>query len=81
VLELAKSADVLITESALPPEHELEGHLKPDVAGRIASEAGVDTLVIAHLYPICDRYDTEKEVRKSYQGRLIVSEDLLKLEI
>lgn len=81
VLELAKGADILITESALPPEHELGGHLKPDVAGRIASEAGVDTLVIAHLYPICDRYDTEKEVRKTYSGRLIIAEDLLRLEI
>jgi ribonuclease BN (tRNA processing enzyme) len=81
VLELAKGADILITESALPPEHELEGHLQPDIAGRIAAEAGVDTLVIAHLYPICDRYDTEKEARKNFSGSLIVSEDLLQLEI
>ncbi len=80
-VELAKGADILITESALPPGHELDGHLKPEVAGRIATEAGVDTLVIAHLYPICDRYDTEKEVRKSYSGRLVISEDLLRLEI
>jgi ribonuclease BN (tRNA processing enzyme) len=81
VLKLAKGADILITESALPPDHDLEGHLQPEVAGRIASEAGVDTLVIAHLYPICDRYDTEKEIRKSYSGRLIISEDLLRLEL
>jgi ribonuclease BN (tRNA processing enzyme) len=81
VLELAKGVDVLIIEAALPPGYEVEGHLEPQAAGRIASEAGVGTLVITHLYPVCDRYDTEAEVRKSYKGRLLVSEDLLRIEL
>lgn len=81
VLELAKDADVLIIEAALPPDYELEGHLRPQDAGRIAAEAGAGTLVITHLYPVCDRYDTETEVRKSYQGHVLIAEDLLRFEI
>jgi len=80
-LELAKGADILITEAALPPKSQMKGHLEPEVAGRIAREAGVNTLVITHLYPVCDRYDTEAEVRKSYGGNLLIAEDLLHLDL
>ncbi len=81
VLALAKDVDVLVTEAALPPGYELEGHLEPESAGRIGAQAGVGTLVVVHLYPVCDQYDTEAQVRKSYQGRLLVAEDLLRLEV
>ena len=81
VLELARGADVLVIEAALPPGYEIEGHLEPQAVGRIAAEAKVNTVVVTHLYPICDRYDTEAEVRKSYEGRLLIAEDLLRLEI
>ena len=80
-VELARDADVLITEAALPPGFELDGHLDPESAGRLAAEAGAGTLVVAHLYPVCDNYDTEAQVRKSFQGRLVVAEDLLRLEV
>lgn len=81
VVELAGGVDVLVIEAALPPAFDLEGHLEPEAAGRIAAEAGVGTLVITHLYPVCDRYDTEAEVRKSYGGDVIIAEDLLRLDI
>jgi ribonuclease BN (tRNA processing enzyme) len=81
VLELAKGVDVLIIEAALPPGYDIEGHLEPRAAGQIATEAGVDTLVVTHLYPICDRYDTEAEVRKSYKGRLLIAEDMLRISV
>lgn len=80
-VELARNADILIIEAALPPGKKLKGHMEPEVAGRIASEAGIDTLVITHLYPICDRFDTEREIRKSFQGNLLVAEDLLHIEM
>jgi ribonuclease BN (tRNA processing enzyme) len=80
-VELARDVDILITEAALPPEYELEGHMRPEVSGRIASEANARVLVVAHLYPVCDKYDTEAEVRKSYKGNLLIAEDLLRLEV
>jgi len=81
VLKLAAGADVLIMEAALPPGYELKGHLTPEEAGRIATEAGVGTLVVTHLYPICDRFDTEVEIRKTYEGNLLVAEDMLRISI
>jgi len=81
LLELAAEAGVLVIEAALPPGKDFGGHLEPEAAGRIAADSQVGMLVITHLYPVCDSYDTEAEVRKSYQGPLVVAEDLLRFEI
>ena len=78
---LAKNADLLICESALPDGMKVPGHLTPSLAGEIATQANSKRLVLTHFYPECDMVDIEAECRKIYQGHLILAEDLMQIEI
>jgi len=81
LIDLAKKADLLICESALPDSMPVKGHLTPSLAGEIATRAGVGKLVLTHFYPECDRVDIEQECRKTYSGPLILAEDLMRIEV
>jgi ribonuclease BN (tRNA processing enzyme) len=81
LVTLAKGVDVLICESALPDEMKVEGHLTPSLAGRIAAQAKVKKLVLTHFYPECDAVDIAKECRRTYEGPLVIAEDLMEIAI
>lgn len=81
LVELAKDADLLICESALPDGRKVAGHLTPSLAGEMAAKARVNQLVLTHLYPECDAADMEGQCRKTYSGPLILAEDLMRLTI
>ena len=81
LVALAKNADLLICESALPDELKVAGHLTPSLAGEIATQANVRKLVLTHFYPECDQVDIEKQCRKTWSGPLILAEDLMKITI
>jgi len=81
LITLSKDADLLICESALPDDLKVKGHLTPSSAGKIASLANVNQLVLTHLYPECDDVDIERECRKTYSGPLTIAEDLMKIEL
>jgi len=96
---LAQRADVLVHEIMYLPalealiatepnaktlrEHLLASHSTPEMVGRVATEAGVKTLVLSHFVPggvpaIADQvwYDA---VRPHFKGALIVGHDLLEI--
>jgi ribonuclease BN (tRNA processing enzyme) len=79
LVTLARDADVLICESALPDELKVPGHLTPSLAGQIASQAGVRKLVLTHFYPECNAVDVAEQCRKTYPGPLVLAEDLLEV--
>ncbi len=79
LVTLAKDADILICESALPDEMKVPGHLTPSLAGEIASRAGVKKLVLTHFYPECDAVDLSAQCRKTYKGDLVLAEDLMEI--
>ncbi len=81
LIALSKNADVLICESAVPDEFRVKGHLTPSLAGDIATRAGVKKLILTHFYPECDNADIELEVRKAYDGPLVLAEDLMTIKI
>ncbi|MBW2429101.1 MAG: MBL fold metallo-hydrolase [Deltaproteobacteria bacterium] len=81
LIELAKDADLLICESALPDSMQVKGHLTPSMAGEIASRAGVKKLVLTHFYPYCEDVDITQECRKTYLGPLLLAEDLMRIEV
>jgi ribonuclease BN (tRNA processing enzyme) len=81
LVELARDADVLICESALPDEMKVTGHLTPSLAGDIAARAGVGKLVLTHFYPECDTVDVAAQCRKTWTGPLVLAEDLMVVEI
>jgi len=80
-VELARDADLLICESSLPDEMKAPGHLTPSLAGKIATEAGVEHLVLTHFYPHCDRVDIEGQCRRTYDGDLALARDLMSIEL
>jgi ribonuclease BN (tRNA processing enzyme) len=81
LIELSKDADILICESALPDDLRLKGHLTPSLAGDIATRAGVKKLILTHFYPECDQTDIAQECRKTYEGPLVLAEDLMTINV
>ena len=81
LITLSKDADILICESALPDDFRIKGHLTPSLAGDIATRARVKKLVLTHFYPECDNTDMVQECRKTYDGPLVLAEDLMRIEI
>ena len=81
LVDLARGADLLICESAMPDELRVKGHLTPSMAGKIAASAGVKKLVLTHFYPECDQADVTRQCRKTYSGPLSLAEDLMRIGI
>jgi ribonuclease BN (tRNA processing enzyme) len=81
LVELASESDLLIVECSFPDEFKVDGHLTPSFAGRVAKESGAKRLLLTHLYPICDQYDIRSQAQRTYQGEIIVAEDLMKIEV
>ena len=81
LVTLAKETDVLICESALPDAMKVPGHLTPSLAGQIATRARVKKLVLTHFYPECDAVDVSGQCRKTYQGPIVLAEDLLEIQL
>jgi len=81
LIELAKDADLLICESAMPDSLQVKGHLTPSMAGEIATRAGVRKLVLTHFYPDCENVDITQQCRQTYRGPLALAEDLMRIEV
>ena len=81
LVDLAKSADLLICEAALPDEQKVEGHLTPSLAGDLAARANARRLVLTHFYPPCESADMIGQCRRSYGGPVCLARDLLSFEL
>jgi ribonuclease BN (tRNA processing enzyme) len=75
IITLATGCDLLVLECSYPNELEVDGHLTPAKAGRMAAKAGCAKLVLTHLYPACDGYDLVAQCRKTLDGDVVVAED------
>ena len=75
VVELARGARTLLVECSFPDGSPVPGHLTPSSAARIASEAGVERVVLTHIYPTADELDLRAKVGRGYDGEVIVAED------
>ena len=94
LVELARNADVLVHEvlyasrapgspgSALR-HHIIESHTPVEEAGRVASEAGVRTLVLSHFVPAENPPVSDDEwmaaAQTHFKGRIVVGRDLLEI--
>ena len=71
LVELARGADLLLSEAALPdnnPNNPTNLHLTPADAGEQAKKAGVKRLVITHVPPWYDRETQAEGARRTYSG-------------
>lgn len=99
LIRLAKGADVLVHEALYVPavdrlvakvpnastlkRHIIDSHTPVEECGRIASEAGVKTLVLSHLVPPDDPLVTDRmwidAARRHFTGEVVLGRDLLEL--
>lgn len=99
LVELARDADILVHEVMYLPaldkliasetqasrlrQHLLDSHTTTEQVGRIASEAGVKTLVLNHFVPGGDPTLTDAVWREAvapyFQGEIVVGKDLMEL--
>jgi ribonuclease BN (tRNA processing enzyme) len=99
LIELAQDADVLVHEVMHVPsiesiiegepnaktlrEHLLASHTTTEQVGKLATEAGVKTLVLSHFvpggYPFLSDQTWYDAVRPHFSGNLVVGRDLLEI--
>jgi len=82
-IKLALGADVLVHSVGLknPIGDNKDYHPSFSDVGMVASKAKVKKLVLTHFYPVAEKFDYLKDVRKNYKGKIIVAHDLMKIEI
>jgi ribonuclease BN (tRNA processing enzyme) len=72
-----------VPNAATLREHLLASHTVTEEVGKMASEAGVSTLVLSHLVPSDDPSITEEMwvegARKHFKGTIVVGRDLLEV--
>lgn len=77
VIEAASGARVLLADATLPEEYAgRSAHMTPKEAGELARDAGVGMLVLTHLWPTVDRTRAAEEAAGSFQGRIVVANEL-----
>ena len=96
---MAQGADVLVHEALYTPavdrlvarttnattlkKHLLDSHTSAEDCGRVASAAGVKTLVLSHLVPADDPEVTDQmwldAARAYFKGAVILASDLMEL--
>lgn len=81
IVDLGFEASLLILECSFPDGKKVEGHLTPSLAARIGMESCCRRLLLTHLYPPCDEVDIREQCRKTYDGEVIIAEDLMKVRI
>lgn len=81
VVELARGAHTVIIECSFPDEAPVPGHLTPKGVARMATEAGVDRVVLTHIFPPADELDLVSEVSRGYDGEVLLAQDGLELTL
>lgn len=83
VVELAREADLLISEATFTSEvpRKLPGHLSAFEAGEMAAEAGVRRLLLTHVWPTLDAKRAVEDARAVFDGPVDLAVEGLTLEI
>ncbi len=82
VVDLAQGAHTMLIECAFPDDSPVPGHLTPSSVARMAREAGVERVVLTHLYPATESLDLPGELaRGAYGGEVLVAEDGMRLSL
>jgi len=94
LIKLARSADVLVHEALYLPaapgapgsalrKHVVDSHTTAEDAGRVATEAGVRTLVLSHFVPAESPPISDDQwlaaARSTFSGKIVVGRDLQEL--
>lgn len=91
---LAEGANVLFHDSSLGPTvrklvsnperfetSRRREHSTPEDAGQVAQDAGVEKLVLVHVYPFDDPTELVKAASSRFSGEVVVAQDLAEIPI
>jgi ribonuclease BN (tRNA processing enzyme) len=81
LINLAKEADLLVTEASFPEGMAVKGHLVPSEAGKAAAKANVKHLVLTHFYPQCEDQDILSPASKVFNGAVTLASDLMRVSV
>lgn len=81
LVELARGARVLFAEASLAPGEANDGHLTAAQAGALAHAAGVEQLVLVHLYPTADAAAPAAAAAARFGGSVTVAEDGMEWDV
>ncbi len=81
LLNLAKAANILISECSFTDSQSEAAHMAPSRLGQLAQAAEVEKLVITHLYPSTDPAEVERGVRGHYDGEVVMAKDGMVVEL
>jgi ribonuclease BN (tRNA processing enzyme) len=71
----ATDCDLLLAECSLPESQAMDGHLTPERAGELASEARAKQLVLTHFYPPVENSDPARAASTRYSGKVTAARD------
>lgn len=80
LIEICEGADLCIMEcgQTLSPNNT---HMTPENCGKTAKKSKIKRLVLTHSYPDLDTVDVVKEVKKKFDGEIILAEDFMEFEL
>ena len=81
LIDLASRADLFICECSFPAGFATGDHLTADGCGRMARTAGVQRLLLTHLYPETGDEQALAQARAVFGGEVIVACDGIAMEI
>jgi len=75
VVSLASDCKLAVIEASNTGNTQMEEHLTPLLAGNIAARAGVEKLVLTHMYPEVLESDPLREASAVYSGEIILARE------
>ncbi|MCX8006543.1 MAG: MBL fold metallo-hydrolase [Coriobacteriia bacterium] len=80
--DAARGADLLLADATLPEEYAGKApHMTAREAGALARAAGVEVLVLTHLWPSVDRSQAARDAGCEFGGRIIVAEEMMAIDL
>jgi ribonuclease BN (tRNA processing enzyme) len=83
LVPMARGADVLLSEASWQEDGRQRTpiHLTGRQAGEAARDAGVDTLILTHIWPTLDRSRSAGEAAEAFPGEIVLAEEGMVREV
>jgi len=81
LIEICKDADLVIMECGQVETDERVVHMTPGACAKVASQANAKKIVLVHLYPHTQKVDVISEVKKSFDGEVLLGKDLMEFNV
>ena len=79
IAQIAKDADVLIIECGTTKPG--NGHMTPELCGKVAAKATVKKLILTHMYPEVEKIDAVGICRKYFKGKVELDRDFMEVKL